>query len=119
MARAIEDGAAVNLPFGDNQKYDCITDRNGLSRVQIKSTSRHETCARMDTYNALVCHGASSKQKYTKADCDIIAIHVIPCDAWYLIPIENISGKTVKLYPHRADCITNKYEKWRDRWDLL
>jgi len=109
---------AVSLPYGDNEKYDCITDGSELKRVQIKSTSRHETSSRLDAYNALVCHGASNKEKYTSEDCDIIAIYVIPYDAWYLIPVDEINGKTVKLYPHREGS-TNKYEKWREAWSLL
>ena len=77
MSLAVEQGITVSLPFGDNAKYGCITDKTKLLRVQIKSTSRHETSNGADTYNALVSYGTTSKSKYTSADCDIIAIYVI------------------------------------------
>jgi hypothetical protein len=106
-------GHIVSKPFGDNAKYDLIVDTGEvLERVQIKSTKRRETAAGMDCYNCLVCSGADSKQQYSKKDIDYIAIYVIPENAWYKIPIKEIKGKTVKLYPHR-ESQRNTYEKYR------
>ncbi len=119
MAKAMGLGIAVSLPFGDNQPYDCITDRNGLSRVQIKSSSRIDRSSRLNAYNVLVSHGSNNKIKYTEDDCDIIAIYIIPQDSWYIIPIDFIAGKTVKLYPHVDNEKEYKYEIWREKWNLL
>lgn len=66
----------------------------------------------MDCYNCLVCSGSDSKQQYSKDDIDYIAIYVIPENTWYKIPIEEINGKTVKLYPHRKSQ-KDTYEKYR------
>ncbi len=69
----------------------------------------------------------------------ILAAHVQPVDAWYLIPIESVGrAKSLRMYPgieikspgyrraqggrlrkmkgvrHAA-----RWEKWRDRWDVL
>lgn len=106
-------GYIISKPFGDNAKYDLILDTgNELQRVQVKSTSRRDTSSGMDCYNCLVCSGSGSKQKYLEKDIDYIAIYVIPENAWYKIPIKEIKGKTVKLYPHR-DSQRNTYEKYR------
>lgn len=106
-------GYIVSKPFGDNAKYDLIVDTGKeLQRVQVKSTRRKETSSGMDCYNCLVCSGADSKQQYSKEDIDYIAIYVIPEDAWYKIPITEVKGKTVKLYPHRQSQ-RNTYEKYR------
>ncbi len=113
MLLSYEKGFIVSKPFGDNAKYDIILD-NGktLERIQIKSTSRMDTSSGANCYSCLVSHGRDSKKKYTKYDIDSIVIYVIPENVWYKIPIEEIKGKSVKLYPHR---IPNKesYEKYR------
>ena len=108
-----EKGYIISKPFGDNAKYDLIVDDGvTLNRVQIKSTSRKDTGKRTDCYNCLVCSGCNSKTKYTKKDVDEIAIYVIPEKTWYRIPVEQVTGKTVKLYPHRESC-SHKYEVYK------
>ena len=106
-------GYVISKPFGDNAKYDLIVDTGSdLERIQVKSTRRKEISSGMDCYNCLVCSGVDSKQQYTEKDIDYIAIYVIPENAWYKIPIKEIKGKTVKLYPHRTSQ-RNTYEKYR------
>lgn len=106
-------GYIVSKPFGDNAKYDLIVDTgNNLERIQVKSTKRKEKSSGMDCYNCLVCSGSDSKQKYSYKDIDYVAIYVIPENAWYKIPIKDIKGKTVKLYPHRKSQ-RNTYENYR------
>src|SRR5580765_8388486 len=40
------------------------------------------------------------KKRYSKKDIDVIAAHVQPVDAWYLIPIEKVGkAKSLRLYP--------------------
>lgn len=106
-------GYTISKPFGDNAKYDLIVDTGiELQRIQIKSTRRKETSSGMDCYNCLVCSGADSKQQYSTKDIDYVAVYVIPENAWYKIPVKDIKGKTVKLYPHRKSQ-RDTYEKYR------
>jgi hypothetical protein len=106
-------GYTVSKPFGDNAKYDLIVDTgDNLERIQVKSTRRKESSSGMDCYNCLVCSGSDSKEQYSEKDVDYVAIYVTPENAWYKIPIKEIKGKTVKLYPHRKSQ-RNTYEKYR------
>ena len=71
------------------------------------------------------------KKRYTKRDIDVIAAHVQPEDAWYLIPIEKVgSAKSLRLYPGiekrmhsrvraRGRRGPRNWERWRERWDVL
>jgi len=84
------------------------------------------------------------KKRYTKKDIEVIAAHVQPVDAWYLIPIERVGrAKSLRLYPGIDRRLTSRksgrklgtrrllrrsgkvahpprnWERWRDRWDLL
>lgn len=105
-------GYIVSKPFGEDCKYDVIVDTGEeLQRVQVKSTRNKETANRKNCYNCGVCSGHDSKKRYTEDSVDYIAIYVIPENAWYKIPIKEIKGKTVKLYPHRNTNFT--YEKFR------
>ena len=113
MLLSHELGHIISKPFGDNSKYDLIIDNgNDLEKIQIKSTSRKDTSSGMDCYNCLVCSGSKQKQKYNEKDVDFIVIYVIPENTWYKIPVKEIKGKTVKLYPHRQSQ-RNTYEKYR------
>jgi len=113
MLLSHELGYIISKPFGDNSKYDLIIDNgNDLEKIQIKSTSRKDTSSGMDCYNCLVCSGLKQKQKYNEKDVDFIVIYVIPENTWYKIPVKEIKGKTVKLYPHRQSQ-RNTYEKYR------
>jgi hypothetical protein len=106
-------GYIVSKPFGDNAKYDLIVDtKEHIERVQVKSTRRRDNSGGMDCYSCLVCSGSRSKNKYSSNDIDYVAIYVIPENAWYKIPVQEISGKSVKLYPHRRSK-KNTYEKYR------
>jgi hypothetical protein len=135
-------GFDVALPWGDNQKFDFVVWRgNGRAmRVQVKGTGRlHRRGYEVQPVHA-TRHGG--KKRYSKKDIDLIAAHVQPVDAWYLIPIEKVGrAKSLRLYPgirkrvkaprlreaqgrlllksRRVGYTTRKWERWRDRWDLL
>jgi hypothetical protein len=129
-------GFDVALPWGDNQKFDFVVWRgNGRAlRVQVKGTGRlHRRGYEVQPVHATRRGG---KKRYSKKDIDLIAAHVQPVDAWYLIPIEKVGrAKSLRLYPgierrgtpglgrnaphvRRTRRIRN-WERWRDRWDLL
>jgi hypothetical protein len=113
MCLAYEMGFIVSKPFGDNAKYDfLIDDKVSIKRIQVKSTQRKDHSKNNYCYNCSVAHGSLSKTYYTKDDIDAFVIYVIPEDAWYFIPIESVTGKTIKLYPHRTP-IKNTYERFR------
>jgi len=106
-------GYIVAKPFGDNAKYDLIIDTGTeLQRIQVKSTQRRETSGARDAYNCCVCSGSKFKERYSKEHVDYVAVYVIPEDTWYKIPVEEIKGKSVKLYPHRCPQ-KNIYEKYK------
>ena len=106
-------GYTVAKPFGDNAKYDLIVQiNNKLERIQVKSTQSKDTSIGTDCYRCAVCSGASVKRMYSDKDIDYVAIYVIPVDAWYKIPVNEIKTKSIRLYPHRKSK-RNFFEKYR------
>lgn len=109
----MEQGIVVSKPLFDVSKYDLILDINGcVIRVQIKSTNCLKKGVTKHYYSCMVSTGHAVKKRYNKNQIDFVAAYVIPEDAWYVIPIEDISAKGIKLYPHRENC-NHKYEKYR------
>ncbi len=128
----------VALPWGDNQKFDFVVWRRDgrAERVQVKGTGRLHRRG----YEVQPVHTTrrGGKKRYTKKDIDVIAAHVQPVDAWYLIPIEKVGrAKSLRLYPgietksSSAIPIRRKartaghaqhvarWERWRDAWDVI
>ena len=91
----------VALPWGDSERWDFIVwgrEAERVMRVQVKGTGR----LYLGGYEVQPVHSTrrSGKKRYTKKEIDVIAAHVQPVDAWYLIPIEAVGrAKSLRLYP--------------------
>jgi Holliday junction resolvase-like predicted endonuclease len=70
--RLMKEGFAISFPFGENQRYDLIAERNGrFWRIQVKySTPKNETLR-------VNCRSSNnwSVKKYTSDEIDLIAIY--------------------------------------------
>jgi hypothetical protein len=85
-----------------------------LTRIQVRSAYRIHGNA----YDIALHHGAEGRT-YQPGDFDLLAAYVAPCQAWYIIPFAEFAGQTsLCLYPHRKNS-RGRFEKFRDRWDLL
>jgi hypothetical protein len=87
-----------------------------LHRVQVRGTScltngRCYVCRVTHTYPPV---------RYSAKEIDFLAVFVIPCRAWYLIPIAGIQPvqRFVSLYPHKKNA-AGRMEQYREAWHLL
>jgi hypothetical protein len=115
LARAIQLGFSVSLPWGDSNRYDSVVELNhGLLRVQVKSATLYaETRYRVKTT------GANGKV-YTSKEIDFFVAYVVPENIWYIIPIQAIGQrKGVRFYPHTRRQSRAMFEKYREAWCLL
>jgi len=140
FAEGGNDGIRCRTAVGDNQKFDFVVwRRDGRAvRVQVKGTGRLHRRG----YEVQPVHTTrrGGKKRYTKKDIDVIAAHVQPVDAWYLIPIEKVGrAKSLRMYPGievktpriavvlKARSGKNpqpsqqvaRWERWRDAWDVI
>jgi len=114
MARAAENGLTVSKPWGESKHYDFIVECDHcMVRVQVKSTMSHHHGMR--PYG---CTLRGAIAFYTKDDFDYIAIYIIPCDLWYIIPsaIAITGRQRIYLSPHYPKSV---YEPYREAWHLL
>lgn len=102
MTECMRRGWTVNMPYGDDCKYDCIVDTpKGIRRVQIKSCHKTDERGR---YRANVHHGRTSRQGYTSEDCDVIAVYVSPLNHWWIVPVDQVKTRNLDLAVHHNDC---------------
>ena len=111
-------GLGVAKAWGDSDSYDYILDSGWVRwRTQVKCTARLHAGA----YEVQVMHSVygQGKRVYTAEEVDLIVVYVLPCDAWYVFPIEVLGGKkSLRLYPH-CEREGAKWEKYREAWHLL
>lgn len=92
--------------------YDYFTHGGDkVSLVQVKTTQFFR-----ESWNAyqLDCSG-SNKRKYTKKECDFIAVYLSPEDRWYILPV-TMSKRNIYFKKDLSQC---KYKYYADAWYLL
>jgi len=109
----------VSKPFGDNQTYDFIVEKEGIvKRVQIKSTS-HGMHSRRGVYQINIVKSLPGSKRtggaYQENDFDILAIQVVPLNEWYIIPMKEILNKTGIGIGYTD----SKYNQYKEAWNLL
>jgi hypothetical protein len=117
VLKAISLGFPVSKPYGDSEPYDLIIeDNHRLVRIQVKSA--FSTTRRGYSIGLFHRHGTAL---YLADEIDFIAAYVGPQDAWYIIPVDQITGHVhIRLYPRGASRRGGAdYEQYREAWHLL
>jgi hypothetical protein len=119
VVKAASMGFAVCKPYGDSEPYDLVVGEcNRLFRIQVKSVF---TTKRWGYSVAVARKRLRRHIRYTAQEIDFIAAYVVPHDAWYIVPVDEIvSHIHIRLYPEgtrKRD--GGHFEKYREAWDLL
>jgi hypothetical protein len=62
--------------------------------------------------------GARGRRGYAAGMVDFFAIYIIPTDDWYIIPYDVVGDRDANVF-FRPGMKGQKYEKYREAWDLL
>jgi hypothetical protein len=110
-------GFAVARTYGDSQHYDFIVHSDPhFWKVQVKSSSAlHD-----GTYMVNAIHSTNGRYTgYTADEIDFLVAHIVPEDAWFVIPVQAfIPHKSLYVYP-RGQSKIGPYETYRDAWYLM
>jgi addiction module HigA family antidote len=127
LHKAASLGFGVAKPYGDSERFDFILISRGWPqgekcwRVQIKST----TTMISGLYHINPTHRIAGRPiPYLPTEIDFIAAHVVPEDAWFIFPIEDILNRTcLLLRPRRRPKSGPKhlpasglFDKYRESW---
>lgn len=116
IGKALEEGVPVFIPLGIGSRYNFVTDRNGLNRVQVKSTTMRRDNGSYDLYPSTPNNAGSGRIPYTADEIDFMVVYVVPEDFWYVFPVSVIEGKKhVLLFPHGD----SKYNEYLEAWEQL
>lgn len=117
IGKMVELGIPVMVPLFGGLRYDFITDRKRVCRVQIKSTSHRHNGVKVPAYHLYATVPKSTGRKpYRINEIDILVVYIVPEDLWYVFPAtEIVNRKHIILYPEGE----SKYNKYIEAWDLL
>ncbi|MFY9683747.1 MAG: group I intron-associated PD-(D/E)XK endonuclease [Candidatus Sulfotelmatobacter sp.] len=117
MVKAAQKGFATAKPYGDSRRYDFILDvGQRLWRVQVKSSSAKQ----YGSYMVNLQRNANGEVvPYDASEIDFVVAYVMPCDAWFVIPVEAIYGRqSAKLCLH-GNARSGRLGKYWEAWGLM
>lgn len=112
ILKAIEKGINISKPLFDISKFDLIVNAKKDYRVQVKST-------RIKQLNGAYKFNTScgnDKRLYREHEIDFVACYISSLDIWYILPIDSISSKTIRLYTNNKD---HEFDQYKERWDFF
>ncbi|MBV9158409.1 MAG: hypothetical protein JO097_19265 [Acidobacteriaceae bacterium] len=111
-------GYHVSIPFGENNRYDLIVERDGvLSRVQVKAGRVRGGAVLFNCYSSHAHRGGSSCRSYT-GEIDFFAVYCIDNEVVYLIPIEELAAKGGSLRVEPTKNNQTKRIRWAESYAL-
>jgi PD-(D/E)XK endonuclease len=88
-------GAAVLVPFGQNQPYDLVVDRGeaGFVRIQCKTGWQRNGCIEFNSSSTDHGHG----HRHYRGRADLFAVFVPDFDQVFIVPVESAAGRRTYL----------------------
>ena len=103
-------------PVLDNHGVDFVIKTDKFYQLQIKSSSNaDERYSTRNSFKVSVVRGYN-KRMYGKDDFDFCCIYIIPFDTWYIIPIDEIKTKCIRVTIDSDKC---KFNPYKEAWHLL
>jgi phage-related protein len=103
LAKLIEYGDSVSLPFGDNKRYDMvIDDGRQLHRIQVK-TARDGRGARSIEFNTVSTHPISGRRTKYHGQIEAFIAYHPGLREFYWVPVEECSSTkcTLRVFPSK------------------
>ena len=104
LAKMVELGVPVSIPFGDNERYDMIIEHNNhLEKIQVKYSSCQEREGSI-TFKVVSSTNHTTNKHLSNYDNDVDAFLLYNSlnDEIYYLPIDILNGKktiTLRMEP--------------------
>ncbi len=115
MAALLEAGYSIAVPFGENQRYDLIAERDGMFlRVQVKTGRLRNGVILFNGYSSHSHRKGVSCRRYA-GDVDLFGIYCRQNETVYLVPIADVRLKgSLRVVP-TANAQREKI-RWADQY---
>lgn len=101
LAKFVEMGIPVYIPFGDDEKADLIAEFNGkLNKIQVKTSIKSKNgCSIFDLTSSTAHRTNGGRRKYSNSEIDYFALYSLDRDKVYLIkaPENPLTGITIRF----------------------
>jgi len=99
LAKFVELGIPVYIPFGDNEKADLIAEFNGkLNKIQVKTSCKAKNGVMIFDLTSSTLHRKHGiKHIYTTNEIDYFVCYNIERDKLFLIPIEAATKSAIAI----------------------
>ena len=107
LTALLKAGYVVLTPFGGNQRYDFVVEKNGVFlRIQCKSGRICDGCVIFQTSSAHAYHGKCKRDYY--GDAELFAVYCRELDKMYIVPVDDVGCSSTQL---RLEPTQNGQEK--------
>jgi len=115
--KAMTLGFVVAKPYGQINRYDFIVEGgHRFWRVQVKTC----TSFKQGFYWANVrCKTNRIGRAYATSEVDFVAVYIMREDAWYVVPLGAVAGRTTLLFRPKGSSGPDAYAHYREAWHLL
>ena len=86
LAKFVEMGIPIYIPFGDDEKADLVAEFNGkLNKIQVKTSIKSKNgCSIFDLTSSTAHRTNGGRRKYSNSEIDYFALYSLDRDKIYL-----------------------------------
>ncbi len=118
LAEFLKRGEIVLMPFGDNERYDIVLDRDGeFIRVQCKTARYIKGCVEFSTSSSQT-HRGRGHQNYI-GQADLFAAYCPALDKVYLVPVNAAPTSNMFLRVEPAKNNQTIGVRWASEYEML
>lgn len=87
LAKFVEMGIHIYIPFGDDEKADLVAEFNGkLNKIQVKTSIKSKNgCSIFDLTSSTAHRTNGGRRKYSNSEIDYFALYSLDRDKIYLM----------------------------------
>ena len=101
LAKFVEMGIPIYIPFGDDEKADLIAEFDGkLNKIQVKTSIKSKNgCSIFDLTSSTAHRTNGERRKYVNSEIDDFALYSLDRDKIYLmkVPDNPMSAITIRF----------------------
>ena len=95
-AALLRSGKIILIPFGDNQRYDLVSDGpDGFKKIQVKTGRLINGAIRFRSCSSYA-HRGRARKSY-KGDADLFGVYCPDNDKCYIIPVDDVGDSMVSM----------------------